>query len=881
MMYLSLEKLNKFFRLEAERGFDNRAVVGGLDKILSSWEAQARADNLSDGLIQSVIKAISEYPQLAPESREESLRNLWQHLQGNQGKAELASSFPGKKNLTAESRRKTRMQDPRSKKKSVNTTRPVIEKINGQPERNPDHPAEFKTEEGNLPHPQEKTQETVIVSKNEIHKEESTINKIPGKASRKEFTIAGLNSPLTVINGIGSRHAATLSNLNLNVLSDLLFFFPRRYDDYSQLKSINHIRYGEEITVIATIQSIISRPIRGGSAQMIEAIASDGTGSLRLSWFNQPWQINRIQKGQPVTISGKVEQFLGRPVMNNPECESIDQEQLNTNRIVPVYPLTAQITQHWLRRIMFQTINYWAPRISDYLPESVLLQTDLPNLSEAIQQCHFPTSHEQLSAARERLAFDEIFFLQMGVLRHKYAWQQVAAEKFLVEDAWLQEQLNQLPFQLTAAQIHAVDDLKADLGSGKPMNRLLQGDVGSGKTIIAALGISMVVRQRGQAALMAPTSILALQHFKNMCQYFSREDQPDSSPLKVEEIRLLIGDTPEAEKQEIRAAIELGEVKLVIGTHSLIEDAITFNNLQMIVVDEQHRFGVEQRARLRAKGENPHLLVMTATPIPRSLALTIYGDLDLTVMDELPQGRLAIETHVLHPRIRERAYIVIRSQIQKKHQAFIIYPYVEQGENEEIRAAVEEHARLQKEIFPDFNIGLLHGRMKPEEKDAVMSQFKNGELHILVSTSVVEVGVDIPNATVMLIEGANRFGLAQLHQFRGRVGRGNAKSYCLLIPDHEDEVENARLAVMEETNDGFILAERDLEQRGPGEFLGNRQSGFAEFRIATLSNVRLIEKARVQAQTLFEKDPEFKEPENQSLFQNFQFFWNKYQGDIS
>ncbi|MEN6408795.1 MAG: helicase-related protein, partial [Anaerolineaceae bacterium] len=355
----------------------------------------------------------------------------------------------------------------------------------------------------------------------------------------------------------------------------------------------------------------------------------------------------------------------------------------------------------------------------------------------------------------------------------------------------------------------------------------------------------------------------------------------ENSPLKPEEIRLMVGDTSEAEKQEIRAGLEDGSIRVVIGTHALLEAPVTFQRLQLAVIDEQHRFGVEQRAALRAKGENPHLLVMTATPIPRSLALTVYGDLDLSLMDEMPVGRLPIETHVLSPRERERAYSLIQAQVALGHQAFIIYPLVEQGEKEEAKAAVEEHARLQKEVFTNLKLGLLHGRMKPEEKDEVMAHFRDGEAQILVSTSVVEVGVDVPNATIMLIEGANRFGLAQLHQFRGRVGRGEVQSYCLLIPETEDAVDNERLAVMAETNDGFVLAERDLEQRGPGEFLGSRQSGFADLQLASITDVRLIEKAREQAQQLFTTDPDLQAPENALLAKTLKRFWREGKGDVS
>ena len=410
------------------------------------------------------------------------------------------------------------------------------------------------------------------------------------------------------------------------------------------------------------------------------------------------------------------------------------------------------------------------------------------------------------------------------------------------------------------------------------MNRLLQGDVGSGKTIIAALGIMIVAQHSAQSAIMAPTSILAEQHYRNMLKFLAGDE---SAPLQPSAIRLLVGATPENEKREIRAGLQDGSIKLVVGTHALLEDPVSFENLQLVVVDEQHRFGVEQRALLRAKGENPHLLVMTATPIPRSLALTIYGDLDLSVVDEMPPGRQPIITNIFYPRERERAYAFIRTQIEKGGQAFIIYPLVEEREDSDTLSAVEEHARLQKEVFPKLRLGLLHGRMKAEEKDRIMAQFRDGEADILVSTSVVEVGVDIPNATVMMVEGANRFGLAQLHQFRGRVGRGSQLSYCILIPDSPDKAENERLAAMTETNDGFVLAERDLEQRGPGDFLGTRQAGYSELRLANLADIHLIEKARRLAQALFESDPFLNHPEHKILATSLQAFWSSHQADIS
>jgi ATP-dependent DNA helicase RecG len=441
----------------------------------------------------------------------------------------------------------------------------------------------------------------------------------------------------------------------------------------------------------------------------------------------------------------------------------------------------------------------------------------------------------------------------------------------------LEKQLHRLPFELTNAQKRVLADIRSDLTAGHPMNRLLQGDVGSGKTIVAAMAIAILAQHGMQSVLMAPTSILAEQHYLNLKHLLTGLD----GAFSPDQVQLLIGATPEAEKRSIREGLMNNSIKLVIGTHALIQDPVTFADLQLVIIDEQHRFGVEQRAILREKGDNPHLLVMTATPIPRSLALTIYGDLDLSVMDEMPPGRQEIETSVFYPRERERAYALIRNQIQTGHQAFIIYPLVEDSENNQGMAAVEEQSRLQKEIFPKYTVGLLHGRMKPEEKESVMTRFRDRELQILVSTSVVEVGVDIPNATVMLIEGANRFGLSQLHQFRGRVGRGENKSYCIVIPETADAAENERLSALAETNDGFILAERDLEQRGPGDFLGTRQSGFAELRFATLTDFHLIEKARQQAQAVFQADPDLQKPEHQMLTVSLRRFWGEGKGDIS
>lgn len=861
-MKSSLAKLYKFFKLEIDRDFDNHAVMGGLDRILDQWENEARADELPDDLIQAIANRIRDYPRLSPNSRAEALQGLWKRIQRSQNISESL--------LIPETALK-----PAPKPVSQDETQ-------NQPLKSEDS-EKISTHRG-------AGDSQLVEQSNDVELQSKKQSAHP-PTSVKDIEPAALSATVTVLPGVGARLAQNLERLGIRTLHDLLYYFPRRYDDYTLLKPINRLKYGEEVTIIGTVSSVKQRPIRGGKDQIVEALIGDGTGVVRITWFNQVWIAKRLSQGTHVVLSGKIDQYLGRLTMNNPEWEPLEQQQLSTNRIVPVYPLTAQITQHWLRRTMNQVVTYWAPRLLDPLPEKIRRAANLPELSQALIQMHFPDSWEHLEAARQRLAFEEILLLQLGVLSQKRSWQERSASVFDVDPLWYQAQIERLPFQLTEAQQRSLSDIKTDLASGSPMNRLLQGDVGSGKTIVAAMAVAIVTHHGAQAALMAPTSILAEQHYRNMQQLMtgintpetadlSNEETLPSPPLMPEQIRLIIGATPAAEKEEIRLGLADGSIKLVIGTHTLLEDPVTFNNLQLAIIDEQHRFGVEQRAVLRSKGENPHLLVMTATPIPRSLALTVYGDLDLSVIDEMPPGRKPVATFVLRPSERERAYNLIRNQVQLGLQAFIIYPLIEENDNSDTKAAVDEHKRLQ-EIFPEFNLGLLHGRMRPDEKDEVMQRFRDRDDQILISTSVIEVGVDVPNATVMLIEGANRFGLAQLHQFRGRVGRGSDKSYCILIPDTADDTENERLKVMEETNDGFILAERDLEQRGPGQFLGTRQSGFSELLVAKLTDVHVIEKARRFAQELFQTDPQLEFPEHQLLKAALERSWGEIKGDIS
>ena len=844
-MQPSLEKLRKFFRLEHENGYANSAIIGGLAKMLDFWEGDARADGIQEEVIQAVVQRLRSYDGLTPQGRSDALRGLWKRIGDTYPEAQQKQRPPQNQQNVERQQRQPRPPEPTAE------TAP-------RPEPQRREQTQPQRQERPRPVPQPRSEN------------------VPG--ARTSATPAALDAKLTVLQGVGPSNAQSLAKLGLQTLGDMLYYYPRRYDDYSQLKPIKDLFYGEQVTVIGTIQSVYTRPIRGGKASIVEVIISDGTGNLRLSFFNQPWLANRFKPGEAISVSGKIDQYLGRLVMNSPDWDSVEIDSLNTNRIVPVYSLTERITQKWLRRIMKQVVEYWAPNVVDALPDSVRNSARLMTLGEALLQVHFPDTQEKLRAARERLGFDEIFYLQMGVLRQKRDWQAVEARRFSVPDDWLAARLTGLPFTLTSAQQSAIKDIRVDLDSGKPMNRLLQGDVGSGKTVVAALAAAIVVNNGSQAAIMSPTSILAEQHYRS----FTRLLTGDNGILQESQIRLLVGDTPEAEKEVIRVGLQEGSIKIVIGTHALIEEPVLFQDLQFVVIDEQHRFGVEQRSALRSKGTNPHLLVMTATPIPRSLALTLYGDLDLSIMNEMPAGRQPVNTYVLRPQERERAFTLLRGQIKDDKQAFIIYPLVEESEKIEARAAVDDYETLSKEVFPDLKLGLLHGRMRPDEKDETMIRFRDKQYHILVSTTVVEVGVDVPNATVMIIEGADRFGLAQLHQLRGRVGRGSAQSYCLLIPTHEDATENERLQAMVESNDGFVLAERDLQQRGPGEFLGTRQSGYANgLRMASITDVALIEKARTQAQQLFDIDSDLSQPEHALLSEAFERFWNGGKGDVS
>ncbi len=702
----------------------------------------------------------------------------------------------------------------------------------------------------------------------------------PNMLSRGTESSKALDSPVTALYGVSNVYAKRLKRLGVATIGDLLYLLPRRYEDFSALKTINQLRYGEEVTVVGNVWETQNRTTRREKV-VTTSIIGDETGTIQCTWFNQPYLAKQLRPGRQVVISGKVDLYLGRLVFQSPEWEPLERELIHTGRLVPIYPLTRGLYPRWMRRLMKRVVDQVAKALPDPLPHELQHRRGLLDLPTAISQIHFPDDWTMLALACRRLSFDEFLLIQLGVLKQRKTWQAQPGQAIAIDEKLLGEMLSSLPFVLTEAQHRTLGEILHDLSEPFPMNRLLQGDVGSGKTVVAIIAMAMTVASGLQAALMAPTEILAEQHYATINEFVQTLEARGGALSGFHPtVRLLTGKLNKEERLEIHQEIEEGTADIIIGTHALIQEGARFHNLGLVVIDEQHRFGVSQRASLRQKGFNPKVLVMSATPIPRTLALTLYGDLDISTIDEFPPGRQRIITEWLAPRERERAYSFLHHQIAQGRQAFIICPLIEESEKISAKAATTEYERLQERIFPSLRLGLLHGRMGGEDKEKVMGKFRNGELDILVSTAVVEVGVDIPNATVMLVEGADRFGLAELHQFRGRVGRGEHQSYCLLLSDSPSIQGEHRLKVIESTQDGFKLAEEDLKMRGPGEFFGTQQSGLPELRLARLSDVKTLEEARQEALRIIALDMDLELPEHRLLAEGVEKFW-RGEGDLS
>ncbi len=677
-----------------------------------------------------------------------------------------------------------------------------------------------------------------------------------------------LMDSIQYVKGVGPRRAELFKRLNINTVEDALTHLPRRYEDRGNLRKISQIKYGEIETISGIVNAAGINVTTRKRMKIFELVVGDGTGIITAKWFNQPYMKNVFKIGQKVILNGKVKMnnYYGYGAeMDNPEYEIIDEDGdplLHTGRIVAIYPETSGITSRQIRVIMKTILDTHQSLITDCLPSHILEQNSLTPLSAALSEIHFPSADKDIgllnsgrSEMHRRLAFDEFFFLELGLALRKKDMEKEKREALKINGELTKQLIDSLPFQLTSAQVRVIDEIKGDLMSPHPMNRIIQGDVGCGKTVVALSAMLMAIENGFQTAIMAPTEILAEQHYFNI-----------KSLINKLSLKVVLLTSSRKDKEDIKA-VEDGDANIVIGTHALIQDDIRFKRLGLAVIDEQHKFGVMQRGSLKKKGYNPDILIMTATPIPRTLAMSVYGDLDISVIDKLPPGRTPIKTMKFYKSHRPEAFKLVKKEILQGRQCYVIYPLIEESEKVDLKAATEMAEHIKKDIFPEYNLGLLHGKMKTEEKEAVMRDFKEGRINILVSTTVIEVGIDVPNASVMMIEHAERFGLAQLHQLRGRVGRGQYQSYCLLMAEYplSDDAKR-RLDIMVKTNNGFDIAEEDLNIRGPGEFFGTRQSGLPELKNANiLRDVKILEAARKEAFELIKKDPLLSMPEHISL----------------
>ena len=822
----ALTRLRNLLNLELQTGWGERAFAGGVATFCERWAADAKADDVQPGLLQEIVERLTRYADTESDERERLLNSLLALLD------ELPPPDPALENVDRFGRAAARQPE----------TAVAEGQIDAESGPARQHSPQSDPAETDAPEP-------------------SNV----------------LGRPITVLKGIGEKREEQYSRLGIETVEDLIWHLPQRYDDYSRVRPIADVEEGESLSVVANLRRFSERKF-AYKKEILQAIFSDGSGTIRTTWWNQSWIEKRLTIGKTYRLSGVVGLYMGHKTLENPIFEEIGPDVIKDGPILPVYGLTAGLRSSDVSKQVQQALRLGLPSLHDPLPETLCRHYDLIPLTDALRDIHSPETPERLENARRRIIFEEFFYLQLGVQRRRQEIQHFNAAAMTVDQELLADYQTALPFALTGAQQRTLDEVRRDMGRRVPMSRLIQGDVGSGKTVVAA-GTMLIAAANGyQSALLAPTQILAEQHFRGLHKLLEGVELADGNRPSV---TLLTGRIIGQEREAALAGLADGSVQIVVGTTALIQEKVAFANLGFVVVDEQHRFGVGQRAAARDKGGEtavPHLLVMSATPIPRSLALTVYGDLDVSVIDEMPPGRTPIKTKRFPPTERERLYGFMRRQVREGRQAYIIYPLVEESETLDVGAAVDAHTRLSEEIFPDLRVGLLHGRLKGAEKDEVMRSFAGGDLDILVSTSVVEVGVDVPNATLMLIEDAERFGLAQLHQFRGRVGRGGHESYCALISRVKGGAQAERLNALAETTDGFILAEKDLELRGPGDFLGTRQSGLPDMKMANLSDTATLHLAQEAAQDLLREDPDL---DNYPLVQEkVDRFWRGH-GDVS
>ena len=824
-----LTPFSKILDLENANGFSNKSVMGGLDKFLIRWsESLSRfcsLNNLSDAFCSPIYTGLSK-----------DQRSVWVCNWNDVIKNELQRSRSGQ------------------------------------------------------------TRDTGIKSSRDIKCLPADGLTLGPERFKKPPVGLKVNSPIDRLKGVDTKLSARFKRLDVATVKDLLYLFPRRHLDYGNVVKIADLTLDAECTVVGNIWEARQISLgQKGRLKATEAIIGDDTGNIKVVWFGQGYLANSLKANATIAISGKPEIYRGHRTFQSPEYELVypGREQIHTGRAVPVYPLTEGINARNMRRITKQAVDDWLGGLDDPIPGYILQRHNLLGLQQAVNQAHYPDNSDSWYDSRRRLAFDELLILQLAVLqRRRHRNLTMSGVSLNVDSLVVNKFIDSLPFPLTNAQQRCVLEILENIRTGTPpMNRLLQGDVGSGKTVVVLIALLVAISAGYQGGLMVPTEILAEQHFQTIASLLgavadsrfnnvvTANPEGLSKPISI---GLLTGSTPAKVRREITSRASDGSLDLLIGTHTLIQSGIDLPNLALAVMDEQHRFGVIQRSELRQQGlDNPHSLVLSATPIPRTLSLTLYGDLDISTLDELPPGRQPIPTRFIESDNRDVAYGFLRRQIEEGRQGFIICPLINESESIDAKAATDEFERLSKEIYPDLSLALLHGRMTSKEKDRVMRVFRDGEVNILVSTSVVEVGIDVPNASVMMIEGADRFGLSQLHQFRGRVGRGEHKSYCILLSDDPSELAKARLSKLEQFNDGFKLAEADLELRGPGDFFGTRQSGLPNLKMAHLSDRDLLADARKEANALLEKDPDLSQEIHRLLAEEVSGFLDQASSEFS
>jgi len=689
-----------------------------------------------------------------------------------------------------------------------------------------------------------------------------------------------LSMSIQYVKGIGPKLAMLFEKKGIRTVEDALYFLPRCYEDRRNLKKISQLQPGQRETGYGEILMSGMTFYRISRKRVFEAVVGDGSGVITLKWFrgHERYLRDRFKKGRTLIFSGEVRWFNQQKEIHHPDVEvvegDIEKDFLNFKRIVPIYSETEGLHQRTLRRLMKTVVDSFANEVSSSLPEEIVKRQRLIEFQEAFRLVHFPPDHERIetlnlqrSPGHLRIIFEELFFLELGLATKKRGKTLETGISFQPKSLLAERLIERLPFQLTRAQRRVLSDIRNDMSKPHPMNRLLQGDVGSGKTMVALLACLDAIECGYQTAFMVPTEVLAEQHYMNLKPWMEWAGRKMS---------LLTSNVKGAEKEDLYGRIKGGAISLVIGTHAIIQDAVEFQRLGLVIIDEQHKFGVVQRGSLKKKGTNPDILVMTATPIPRTLAMTLYGDLDVSIIDEMPQGRMPVETRVFLESGRSRVYRLVEEEIRNGRQCFIVYPLVEESEKLDLKDATQMAEHLQREVFPTFRVGLLHGRMKSEEKETMMAEFKSGHIQLLVTTTVIEVGIDIPNASIMVVEHAERFGLSQLHQLRGRIGRGRYASKCILMaPYRSSEEAKSRLRAMEKTSDGFKIAEEDLRLRGPGEFFGIQQSGFPDFRVAhLLRDTPILMEARKEAFRLMEEDPELKDSLHRPLREELRRRWS-------